>query len=579
MEQHMEHLKKVFKKLKDVDLQLNREKCSFLHSCVKYLGFYIGNGKIYPDPERVKAIHEMPYPRDKTSLRSFIGTLNQFKDFIPHLRGIIKPLDTMTSQKKEVKFEWTDEAKNAFEEARKILCSDAFLVIYDPSKKHYLECDASDYALAGVLKQEEFENGKRVERVVEYHSRAFNSAERNYTCTEKELLAIIDSLRHWRPYLVFDKFVVRSDHHAICQASRLGQTSKTIPDHARLSRWSWELQNFQCSVEYIKGKNHIVADCLSRNVFPKIDLRDLIDQEVALTGKNPMSNYSVNLMSVYQPVSTFFYQMCDARLDKLRNLQEKDIFCKSLIDDLCSNPKKAKKLGKKIKSRFIMVQGVLCNQFEKRVRKSTSSNGPPTYDQLRKKLTELENPSEEQLDTIKRIDKENEFTIQTITRIVVPESYVWQVLKLCHDTPTSGHFGQDSTLERAKLQFYWPNMKWDIHDYVMSCDVCQRRNPKNTRDGLQQAQSLDIPEEVIEPFSILIMDQIEIPSVKLRGHKYILLAMDMTSKFMFTRAVTSLSAKNVIKFINEQILQVAKPIKFVSDNGQWNLKLNDIWKS
>lgn len=567
--EHLKHLELVFKKLRDVDLQLNREKCSFGGSSVRYLGHFIGNGKVYADPDRVKAIHDMPHPTDKTSLRSFIGTLNQFKDFIPNLREILRPLDKMTSQKKEVKFEWTEEAQEAFELGKKALTSDSFLVIFDPHKEHILECDASDYALSGILKQVEEEDGKRVERVVEYHSRAFNAPERRHTVSEKELNAIISSLRHWRSYLAFDTFIVRSDHHAICQASRIGLTSKTIPNHARLARWAWELQNFNCKIQYVKGKSHVVADCLSRNVFPKIELKELVEQEILLTGKNPMSFYSITQMCKFQPILRFMSETFRNKYEKLIEAQKSDVFCKSLIDQISSNPKSVKKLGKKIKSRFLLVNGVLCNQQRKTVRRGTMSDGPPELEEVRKELETIEEPTLRQRHIMEDIDKSNEFINITYTRIVVPEAYIWQVLSLVHQVPTAGHFGINSTIERAKLQFYWPKMRNDISDFVMSCDVCQRRQPKNTKDGHLQVQALELPEEQIEPFSYIYMDQCEIPSVKYKGYKYIIIAMDMTSKWMFARPVKTLSSNEVIKFVNEEILKMGKPSKIVTDNATY----------
>ena len=77
-------------------------------------------------------------------------------------------------------------------------------------------------------------------------------------------------------------------------------------------------------------------------------------------------------------------------------------------------------------------------------------------------------------------------------------------------------------------------MAADIQLYVKSCELCQKRNPKTKKDALQQSQVLEIPSEVVEPFNWLVMDQIELPSIRSSGYQYLLLIMDVTSKWMFS---------------------------------------------
>ena len=304
-QEHLEHLQIVFSRLKEFDLQLNREKCLFGCSSIFYLGHILDGTTLRPHPDRVKVIREMPLPADKTALRSFLGMLNQYKDFIPNLRGKVKTLDLMTSPKESVKLEWTSESIAAFEWARDVLSSEDFLVTYDPLKKHVVECDASDEACGAVLLLVEIIEGKQVERVIEYFSKSFNSHERNYSASEKETFACILSLRHWRHYLALEHFTIRSDCHGLCVASRLGKTKHTIPDHQRLARWAWILQDFDFEMIYIKGTKHVAADCLSRNMFPKVDLQSLIAQEMELTGVDPFAAHLESSPSHFRPLASF----------------------------------------------------------------------------------------------------------------------------------------------------------------------------------------------------------------------------------------------------------------------------------
>jgi hypothetical protein len=95
-------------------------------------------------------------------------------------------------------FEWTAEAEEAFQELKTRFSTEPILIIFDPSKPSVVETDTSDKAIRACLSQAD-EKGKL--RTVAYLSRKFTPAEGNYKVYDKELLAIIESFRHWRVYL------------------------------------------------------------------------------------------------------------------------------------------------------------------------------------------------------------------------------------------------------------------------------------------------------------------------------------------------------------------------------------------
>ena len=560
---HIQHVQQVFDRLQKFDVQLNREKCLFGSSTVNYLGHRIGADNVYIDPDRVKPILDMPPPKDKTTLRSFLGAINQFKDFCPNLRAMLKPLDVMTSPKPDVKVVWTDSTLQVFQQAKELLTTAPILAVYDNSKPHVLVSDASDYALGGALLQIDIhpETGKEIRRVVEYHSRAFNSAERNYMTVEKELLAIIALLKHWRPYLAFHHFTIESDSHAICIASRLGRTRQTIPDHQRLARWGWTLQDFDYTIKHVKGKNHNLADCLSRCIFPKVDLKSLIDQEIQLTGQNPFTSIFQPSFQSYQPLQYLMALSFNDSLEKLQDAQRADPWIARMIDDLVAHPEQVSKKDKINHSKLIIVDGLLCNQIRKKLFKFED---PPAATNS----AESEEPQQPALEPEEE-NSEEKFFFQTFTRIVIPETYIFQVLELAHDSPVGGHFGVKRTCDRVSIQFYWPGWAQDVADYVRSCETCQRRNPKNKAEGIYQSQTASLPDQVIEPLHFIVMDQIQLPSIRAKGYSNLLIAMDLTSKFMFLRAVKHLSANEVIAFVKHEIMPLGRPAKIVTDNAKY----------
>lgn len=141
--------------------------------------------------------------------------------------------------------------------------------------------------------------------------------------------------------------------------------------------------------------------------------------------------------------------------------------------------------------------------------------------------------------------------IITLERLVVPEKCIIQVLESCHDSCEAGHLGTSRTLERISRQFWWHGWTQDAILYVKSCELCMRRNNKNRHHGLLQPQILNMPEEEIYPMSSLVIDQIEMPSLKSFDYSRILIAMDVTTRYLFLRPVKSLNTQEVRFFIDE----------------------------
>ena len=120
-----------------------------------------------------------------------------------------------------------------------------------------MHADASDYALGAEISQMD-NNGKR--RPVLFYSRKLLPAEMNYTTSDKEMLAIVQTFKKFRHMLQGTKFpvIVKSDHKNL----RTFMTTKEL--NARQARWAEELASYDFKIEHIKGKENKVADALSR---------------------------------------------------------------------------------------------------------------------------------------------------------------------------------------------------------------------------------------------------------------------------------------------------------------------------
>ena len=250
--EHLEVLGKVFRKLREARLQINREKSRFVCSELKYLGHVVNHEGLQADPEKVEPIVNFPTPRNLRQLRRFLGLCSWYRRFIPKFATITEPLIQLL--RKGVKWEWGKDQQAAMKELKAKLTCTPILACPDFDSQFCLQTDASFGGIGAVLTQ----GTKETERVIAYASRALTKEERKWTVTEKEYLAVVWSVKKFRPYLEGYHFSVITDHHSLKWVNELKNPS------GRLARWALELQQFDYEVIHRKGALHHVPDALSR---------------------------------------------------------------------------------------------------------------------------------------------------------------------------------------------------------------------------------------------------------------------------------------------------------------------------
>ena len=209
---HLQHLSQVFQKLRDANLKLKVQKCSFCQESVQFLGHIVSSKGLAADPAKIQRVIDWPIPTTKREVQQFLGLVSYvyYRRFIRNCAQIAKPLHQLTEQSKS--FCWTVECNQAFQRLREQLTTPPVLVFPDFTKEFMLDTDVSDQGIGAVLSQIQSDGQEKVNA---YASCLLNKAERHYCITRKELLAVVVFLNHFRQYLLGRKFTLRTDHGSL----------------------------------------------------------------------------------------------------------------------------------------------------------------------------------------------------------------------------------------------------------------------------------------------------------------------------------------------------------------------------
>ena len=175
--------------------------------------------------------------------------MQYYRDLWPRRSHILQPFSDVSSGKKGAKIKWTPSLEEAFQEIKKMVSQQTLLTYPDWSKPFVIHTDASDYQLGAVISQDK--------KPIAFFSRKLNSAQKNYTTTEKELLSIVETLKEFRNILFGYPVQVFSDHKNLVHAATISQSQ-------RVMRWRLILEEFGPDIKHISGEDNVVADAMSR---------------------------------------------------------------------------------------------------------------------------------------------------------------------------------------------------------------------------------------------------------------------------------------------------------------------------
>ena len=264
-QRHKQLIHQVLEKLEMHDLYLKPEKCEFLKREIEYLGVIVGNGVLKMNPKKLESIKNWATPSNPTEIRKFLGFTGYYRYFVPNYSQIAQLLLRLT--KKTTPWEWTNVQQLAFDLLKALMCKVPVLIQPNFEKKFFLQVDASAYGVGAVLSQEGEtttpslkKHQKPALHPIVFYSAMFTPTEQNYNIYNRELLAVMKALYHWRPYLAWTKepFTILTEHTNLTYWRAPRKLDR------RHTCWHADLKEYDFKMVHIPRNTNGPADALSR---------------------------------------------------------------------------------------------------------------------------------------------------------------------------------------------------------------------------------------------------------------------------------------------------------------------------
>ena len=556
-EQHIQDVETVITRLADRGLRLNPKKCDFAVEECHFLGHILTPQGVKPQQRLLDKIQDFPRPTNVRGVRRFLGLIQYYAAFVPNMSEMTKHLHKFT--KKGARFHWDANAEDNFSKLKKLLVTPPILIHVDYSKQIYLLTDASDDTIGAALCH-------KIEdkyRPIAFYTAKMNGAQRNYSISEKEALAMYIALKHFEPTIEGYHISIITDHAPLVH---IFDAPHKAPS-PRLKRWALYMQSFSYEIQYHEGKTHYLADYVSRLdtdiILPENDDPDLgIDclfpqddhtfQNAAVTRskvaqkprpvdpkqddkkrpaktipKPPKVNVEPQPQVMTPPDTNYFQDLDRAGIAKH---QSEDEFCSDIIaylkhKHLPQDPVR-EKLTLTYADHMAIVNDILVFY--------------PTFKKKGSKYVELEG------------------------KVVIPDSLQTKIVALLHDHILVGaHVGRNVLYDKIYAKFWWRRMSHMIADYVRTCDTCTRK--KRVAHANHPMQIFDTPPR---PFSHIAIDVIGKIKPSKEGHEYILTVICMLTNFCEAIPLKDQTSEDIVDaLITHVYTRYGPPIAVHSDNG------------
>lgn len=559
LENHNKNLMEVFTRLRKVNLKLNPEKCEFLKKEILYLGHVVSSEGVLPDPEKIIAIKNYPVPKNSDELKRFVAFANYYRKFICNFAKIAYPLNYLS--RKNVPFVWDTNCQKSFELLKEHISSPPVLQYpnFSENNTFILQTDASGYSLGAVLS-----NGDN--RPVAFASRSLNKSEQNYATIEKELLAIVWAIKHFRPYLYGRTFIIRTDHKPLIYLFSMKDPS------SRLLKLRLLLEEYNFNVEYVKGSDNTPADAMSRIRITSSELKEMNDAinvmtrskckqrllhspetivsqddrpvqpKIVETHSKPSESVELKMINKCELVRYRKTQVINKENERFLYIASKKIIYFKNLDTLSHiSP-----------SEFVKDLEKFCNMINVDVIYILKNKNNNKF--IEKLLKVIKDP--------KCTSKVSFCILKDIIRVDNNDKKK-VILNDFHLLPSSGHAGMRRMYNNVKKYYFWPGMENDIRQFVRKCEKCQK-----CKYSIPVKEPMVITTTANYAFEKVFLDVVGPLEKDNDNYSYILTLQCELSKYVEAYPLVSKKSDEVARaFVNNFILRYGVPRQIATDKG------------
>ncbi|MCP4242688.1 MAG: DDE-type integrase/transposase/recombinase [bacterium] len=548
VDDHLRHVRQVLEMLRRAGVAAKASKCEFGVRQADFLGHRITAQGYAPLMDRTAALRDYPAPTDVRQLRRFLGMAGYYRSFVPHYSTLAEPLTRLT--KKTVAWTWGEAEQGAMDAITERLAKATRLAYPDTSQPFTIYTDASDVGAGAIVSQR---NSAGVERPLAFISQTFAPAQRRYSATERECLAVLlacRAVRHWilgRPTDLF------TDHAALKWLLATGKETTT----ARLARWVTELQEYSLRVHHRPGSLMEHADALSRvpsSTTATVALAHVGPDWADLhhTDRPPARLAEPTGVVLCPPAS-----VAAVGLGGLGAPDDEDTDLRRLVRQPLPRAGGGSAEGATRVDDW--AADLAADPFTRDVIdyiRGVASGGRPRRPQ---------GMSTGEVDRFSWDGKLLRWQPKAGggAVVVVPRSRVQQVLQEAHAGRGSCHPGARRTEARVQAAYYWPAWRSDVREYVAACTACQATGPApDGREGpMGSLRSMG-------PWDLTAMDMVGPLTPTPDGYRWALVFIDHFTRYVVAGPIREATAKVAARFFVEGVVtRFGAPRRLLTDRG------------
>ncbi len=575
IEDHQEHLRIIFERLREQQLFMKWKKCELYAKRVDCLGYIIDDEGLHADEDKLTKIMEWRTPRTYLDIQRFVGLVQYLATFLPDITAYTSPLLAMTQNGNS--FNWRPIHQRCFDMIKATCNKTPILKPIDPRKGEsiWVICDASKSGIRAMYGQGD---SWQTCRPAGFMSKKFTNAQHNYRVHELETLAILEALMKWEDKLMGYRIHVITDHKALEFFKTQSQLS------GRQLRWTDYMSRFDFDITYVKGDNNKVADCLSRyyenDTYEDVHgIHEYIRADVRVdpTGEDlppdRLAEIVENLieMRAMQEETRRRSQRIKERTE-LRDIEAQEMA--EANQGSQTSGRSRKKTPPAANPAEITIEDMLasgpdfCHETVESDMFKTAVREGYASDRMMKLI--VDNPADHPLfriedDMIWTKNRTGDDVLCIPRTLMGDKSIIGIILEQAHSI--FGHYGYQRTSEYVRRWYWWPRMVHDTKEFCKTCEACQVCKGSN-KPPTGKLHPLPIP---TKPWDSVGMDFIgPFPEVKAddgRTFNYLwVVVCRMTTMVHLIPVHTTMTAKDLSSIYMREIVRLhGLPSTIVSD--------------